>query len=352
MDIVKKYCFILLFTFSQLPLIAQNDTLVLKNSNDFQQFVNSNIHPKVLIFQEGNYFLDRPIFFENDIEIIGRSDRGVIIQATKEMNYFFRAKSSINLQNVILDGDKLVPYGIMAFGDVFMDNSTVKNLFGNRKLSGIGIRSNSSNRKITIRNSNFENITGFEDGIEGNSVGAHRGLFLKGGDIIIDRCKFLNILGEEDSDSIQIQDDKNSKSKTVISNCIFENFGKRAIKISIPNNVIKNNFFYNTNDSCYVVIGLIGSSYNFVYDNFFDAHVKLAFVSMSNSKGIDIKNNLIKANFSEENANVFYIKNVENLNVFDNVIEMKKPLINKLIRNRNKRNVELFIDSDQIKYVN
>lgn len=234
------------------------------------------------------------------MEIIG-SD-GTIIQPVEGASYnaLIIATAPLVLSGVVVDGKKMAFWGIYSTSDLSVRNCTITDFFGTQKGPGNGIRHLSEDplAMLCIENSVVKNISGYEDGVVGNYVGAHRGVLTNGGRVLIQGTRFESILGEEDADCIHIQTASNDKDgwksagNVLIDGCKFINFGKRAIKIQASDVTVNNNEIKNEDNKIYSAISIYGSR-NVVDNNLIDVANATAALTIISGNQNKVRNNTV-----------------------------------------------------------
>jgi len=152
--------------------------------------------------------------------------------------------------NGTIDGGGIAKHGINILPNsknVFIDAIEIRNTHGDNVTGSYGIRIHNGCDNVHITRSSIKNITQVEDGIEGNEVGASRGILI--GAVTrcsVKECRFENIGGFEDGDAVHVQTSQVTplgweKSYVVIANNEFYDVKKRAVKIQASNVIVIDN---------------------------------------------------------------------------------------------------------------
>lgn len=185
------------------------------------------------------------------------------------------------LQDLTLDGDNKSKWGVIVTGtasNVRIKGVEVKNLLGDTITGGKGIGVNKGASDVSITNCKFNNINAPENGVQGDSYGASRGILIEECQrITIKECFFDGIGGFEDGDCVHIQS-VSTESPTfwthaynvLIENNYFVNVKKRAVKVqasgvTVKGNYIESNYIDQTN--CPSSGVTLFGSFNTVEDN-------------------------------------------------------------------------------------
>lgn len=282
---------------------SKQDTVYAKNhetsGGTLSELIN-NAPADAVIVLEGKVYKTKQVRIPHHLTLLGQSGTKIQPLDGTIFNALIIAAHPIEIENVILDGDKRAFWGIYSTSDLSVTNVTITNFYGNDKAPGNGIRHlpESDKNRLCVINSVIENISGFNDGKVGNYIGAHRGVLTSGGNIVIQNTKFENILGEEDADCIHIQTKDDSKDSwgsagnAIIENCSFHNFGKRAIKIQASDVVVKNNKIRNEGNKIYSAISIYGSR-NIVDNNQIDVSNATAALTVISGNQNRLRNNTV-----------------------------------------------------------
>jgi hypothetical protein len=150
--------------------------------------------------------------------------------------------SSITLRDVILDGLGRVSTGFQTAGAFRMEGGAVKNITGTTLFQGIALWQRTGSTEFYVRDVLIDGVTGYENGVIGDSVGAHRAILLSGQYADIDRVVIQNLPGVEDTDAIHVYMPADPDKLWADSFARFGRVrvispGKRAMKI-VGSNVI------------------------------------------------------------------------------------------------------------------
>lgn len=187
------------------------------------------------------------------------------------LNSLINVYGVLQMSHIQIDGMEKVAWGIMAKNSLILRDVVIRNLRGTSTRPASAVRHDSGeiDSYLELYNCEIRNIKGYEDGIIGNYIGAHRGVSTTGGRIKITNSNFVDIHGSEDGDGIHVITgvDKNGnwldKGSISIRDCKFVNFGKRGIKIQGSNARIENcSFIKDTSQGIegYAAISIYGDN--------------------------------------------------------------------------------------------
>lgn len=173
--------------------------------------------------------------------------------------------------NITINGHNLVDRLLQANQYLELSGPTLKSVLGNTSFFGRLLRA-PVGCKLRVSRLTLDDVTGVEDGIEGNTPGAECGIYVESDDFIIEDITATNIGGFEDGDVIRIQlvADPSliwANVKTgVIRNIRAPEFKKRIVKYQASGGVIDGVFGTstatdpgNTKQSPYTAVELFGT---------------------------------------------------------------------------------------------
>lgn len=274
-----------------------------------------------LVFPPGSYYINS-IEVNEDVSIVGAGSGDVIFYGlgppSKPMVYVVAAR--LTIKNVILDGNDNKAFGILVYNykdSVMIGSCIIRNFYGTDSVGAIGIRIRRSEGTVEVINSSIFNINGPENGKVGDRVGANRGITLNDVyNVIIKNCYFSAIKGFEDGDCIHyIRWDKGEANKVLISNNIFTNIYKRAIKIHGNNaEIIGNKVYSFKKHASYSAISVYGD-HNKVNNNYIDLSNTVFGIQVThNNDNIISNNNIIIHKFrSRKNSAPILIKDASDV---------------------------------------
>lgn len=300
-------CFFLLASCS-FSNAQQRDTIFVKNpsvKSNLSEVINKAPNNAVVLLEAGLYLIDQ-LKITKPIKLIGRPGTKLAPTKGSLLNALIIANQPLEMDNVTIDGEGRVFWGIYSTSDLVVSNLHVMRFHGNEKAPGNGIRHIANNKRLVVKNSIIESISSFEDGKVGNYIGATRGILTSGGNVTIEGSKFREILGDEDGDCIHIQTEPDSKDewrsagKVIIESCFFESFGKRAIKIQASDVVARNNKISSKNKKIYSAISVYGSR-NVIDNNEIDVSNSTAALTIISGRKNRIRNNIVFVDREENN---------------------------------------------------
>ncbi|QNM43757.1 hypothetical protein [Shouchella clausii] len=168
------------------------------------------------------------------------------------------------VDGVIFDGNDKTGRAVVLQGDKsYVHRCTVKNVYGDESTTNtVGIHITKQANYCVIKDCAFDKLSAFENGIEGDLIGAVRAIWLQGQFAVIDNNNFLGMEGYEDADYIYVSADLKETNEypanksplvngffaetfAVITNNTFYNATKSAIKLQSSGNLIANNTLIN-----------------------------------------------------------------------------------------------------------
>ncbi|WP_346355424.1 glycosyl hydrolase family 28-related protein [Azotosporobacter soli] len=198
----------------------------------FQTAVNSLASDKWLHIPAGTYMVDE-IMLRAGAELVG-DDGAVIKSRTVGKEIFHIAVDNVTLRNLIIDGDMKRKNAIkmLEANGITIENCEIRNTYGDSVESGSWAILIKGGSNIAIQDCYFHDISGPENGVQGDSVGANRAVWSWNvASMTIMNCRFEEIRGFEDGDCIQITGENGWHSDVKIQDCNFNGFYKRAIKV-------------------------------------------------------------------------------------------------------------------------
>ncbi|MDF2722335.1 MAG: hypothetical protein K0Q59_2010 [Paenibacillus sp.] len=165
------------------------------------------------------------------------------------------SSTKIALQSFKVDAALVSKSGIVinsGCSQVTIDSVEVANVNGDTTRGGYGILLENGAANIGITGCYIHDVAGYEDGVEGNSPGASRGIHIRAAQQVrISRCLFERIDGFEDGDMIQVHGVAQTggiwnKSDVLIEGNRFIDFKKRAVKIQASGVTVRNNVITST----------------------------------------------------------------------------------------------------------
>ncbi|AWN23997.1 hypothetical protein DKM44_12785 [Deinococcus irradiatisoli] len=186
-------------------------------------------------------------------------------------------KSAV-FKDALLDGKNLISTGILANGNVRFEGGGIVNIQGTSTVSAYGIQQGSASTYAVVKGAQFSGYSGYEDGVIGNSIGAHRALLFQGTGGKVDDCDFYGIGGFEDGDAVQFQTSTDASlvwtpARGKVLNSRFWDIKKRAIKAQASDVEIRGCFFGSTNldpnTAVFAAVNIFGSRCK-VSDNQFE----------------------------------------------------------------------------------
>lgn len=330
---------ILIFCFLSVQIFANElvkDTVYVKKEtkdnslNDYIEIYDNN---KTILVLEGDTYVVKPINIRNGIKIISTKKSTIQIDSKVKSYTLIQTSGALELENIILDGMEKVSIGIYSSSKVKLVDSEIRNIKGTSKRGGVGLRHNHKNPEdsLVVIRSKFHNMKSYEDGKIGNNIGSTRAIYTNGGKVFISNSEFKDILGEEDADCIHIQTKSNnvlsweSAGIAEIRNNIFENFGKRAIKIQASDVLIKDNFIDSKFQKISSGISIYGSN-NQIRNNIITLIEGMSAININSGTNNILEDNLIDISNSSEDMKVWgvVLKDENVAKLINNEIYSKK----------------------------
>lgn len=302
------------------------------NNRTLNQVVSEYDNGTTVLILESAQYVTPQIKIKVGVEISSENGSIIIPDSSSSMTSLIKASAPLTLDNIVLDGNNIIAWGIYTTSSLEINNSFVQCFYGDSKTPANGIRHvpDSKNEDLIILNTIFRYISSYEDGIVGNYVGATRGVLSSGGNIIIKNNTFIDIQGKEDSDCIHIQTDKSdsiewkSAGRVKIIQNDFQNFGKRAIKIQASDVFVSDNTVFSDESQIYAGISIYGSNNSIINNTISLAN---ATAGITITSGVD---NLIKDNtidllrvLPENKVWGIVLNNKDNANIVNNSLKTR-----------------------------
>jgi pectate lyase len=250
----------------------------------FQKALASLTGGQILRVPAGVYNVNQ-LMLPSSVVIAG--DKGAVLQGTTAgETVLIIGAHNVILCGLTIDGNRKSKQAIKINAnsyDIHIEKCEIKNTYGDEKSGSWAVSMLKGGKNITIRDCYFHDISGPENGIDGDNVGANRAILAFDVEsMAIVNCTFAEIRGFEDGDCIQISaaatadDNKWKYSDVTIRDCTFKSFYKRAIKVQasgvkIVHNTITANPAANPEEHFQAAISIFGG------DNVIDSNTIVLF---------------------------------------------------------------------------
>ena len=270
-----------------------------------------------LVFSKEDYVINEPLIIPNGINI---DLNGATIQAETIGMTVLKLSGNNTITNGVIDGNNKALTCIEVEDgsqDCNISGVEIMGAFGNTSRGGYGVHIRNNTKRINITDCFIHDIGGFEDGIEGNMVGANRGITVNETEQTkIENCTFDNISGFEDGDAIHVQTTAHPKkiwlkSDVKIINNTFANVYKRAVKIQASGCVVEGNTItsdFQDNINCPVAGVSVFGSDNSIIRNSINFKRSVFGIEIAQGENNTIENNnvlvdVLKLHPNARNAN-------------------------------------------------
>lgn len=276
-----------------------------------------NIGGGTVLIPNGTYDYYDDIVFPPGVGVTGATRESTLRAMARNVTLVFEGKQSIN--NLIVDGNDVTGWLLRIKGSqTNITNNTFKNVYGDKTTEntvGVMIEKNAFN--CVVDSNDFRNLSAYQDNIEGNLIGAVRGVWSRGKYTTIKNNRFHDMEYGEDSDYVYLSGDlmpygeypftENpltngyySELYSVVENNVFYGSSKSPIKIQASACSIANN-------TIYCIEGFTG----------------YAFRTYSSRENI-FKDNYIYLSNSEFLRDVVQVQYTQNTTLDNNVIQTRK----------------------------
>ncbi|WP_346355435.1 right-handed parallel beta-helix repeat-containing protein [Azotosporobacter soli] len=206
-----------------------------------QTALNSLKSGQVLHIPAGTYKVTQIIVPAN-AAMLG-DDGAIILGGENGGGIFNIASDHVTMTNLIIDGAMKRKTAVKNDNANYttLEKCEIRNTMGDMTMGSWAILVKGGSN-ISIANCSFHDISGPENGIGGDNIGANRAVFawnVKSMSIL--NSIFTKISGFEDGDGIHITGDNGWISDVTIQGCTFSDFYKRAVKVQASGVKIINN---------------------------------------------------------------------------------------------------------------
>jgi len=270
------------------------------NTEIIQNLIDSK---KSIYIPKGIFRVTKLIIDNKNIKIRGRGTLKCNSKLYNNLSFIY-IDSPATIDGITIDGNKKTRQAIeINSQNVAVKNCEIKNVYAlNSEDSAIGLATYKG--KVTIQNCHFHHIYAEPNNKLSDSAGASRAIIVGEYDqediedlTIIKDCNFYLIQGEE-GDCIQ-SEAKSSKTvkALLIENCKFNDFSRRAIKLSASNATIKGCTITNHSNykNLFSAVSAFGSNVKIV-DNTIDTYYADGIELGNDDVDIVVSDYLIKNN--------------------------------------------------------
>lgn len=211
-----------------------NDTTAIQNA------INDNPNSEILL-QNGTFKITGALNLLSTRTLAGSN--ATLKYSSASCGVMINCSSNVAIEGLVINGNNQATFGIEVTNGtkyVYISNCELLNFAGNSTTAANAIDIRDTCSDISIVETKIHDVDGGGNGVQGDSIGANRLIYIQGVTrMLIDHCEFYNIGPWEDGDCIQVQ--ASGTSDVTIRSCKFYNFMKRAIKIQASGVVATNN---------------------------------------------------------------------------------------------------------------
>jgi len=234
-----------------------NDTVALQKAINYA----SDRKKVKVILPKGNYVVDF-LTIPKNIYLEGNKDANIVASKKRYSSFISISGENIELHGININGENRRSIGLnirQKSNNIKIYGCSIGNINSTYLETTAGIRIEGNTKDILIQNNIIDGISNTPNGVQGDSVGTSRGIWIsksskevEPSQIKIHKNTIRNIQTREDGDGISVQG-WHRKVDVTISNNFFESCAKRAIKIMSPGVLIKDNKIINsyTHDADY-----------------------------------------------------------------------------------------------------
>jgi len=227
-----------------------NDTVSLQKAINYA----SDKKKVKVILPKGNYVVDFLIIPKN-IYLEGNREASIVASKKRYSSFISISGENIELHGININGKNRRSIGLNIMqnsNNIRIYGCYIGNINSTYLETTAGIKIEGNTKDILIQNNIINRISNTPNGVEGDSAGTSRGIWIRRSSkeveplkIKIHKNTIRNIQTREDGDGIAVQGWHRNVDVT-ISNNFFESCAKRAIKIMSPGVLIKNNKIINS----------------------------------------------------------------------------------------------------------
>ncbi|MHB9139619.1 MAG: right-handed parallel beta-helix repeat-containing protein, partial [Victivallaceae bacterium] len=213
-----------------------DDTTAIQNA------INANPNSEILL-KDGTFKITGTLTLKSGRVLKG--ENATLLYSSASCGNMITCESNVDIIDLAINGNNQAITGIhIADGKkyIFVLNCELYNFAGNSAAPAFAVNIRDNCSDISIVSTKIHDIDGGGNGIQADTIGANRAVYIRGVTrTLIDHCEIYNIGPWEDGDAIQVQ--ASGASDVTIRSCKIHNFMKRAVKlqatgVSVVNNIV------------------------------------------------------------------------------------------------------------------
>jgi len=318
------------------------------DKTDNTEIIQNLINSKKSVYIPKGVFRVKKLVINNDYTRIFGEGTLKCYKKLSPQSPFIAINSPVTIDDITINGDNKTSKAVeIDAQNVVINNCEIKNVYASKRDdNAIGLATYKG--KVTIKNCHFHHIYAESNHKLSDSTGASRAIIVGAYDDIdikdlttIKGCKFYLITGEE-GDCIQAQAKSADIEKAIlIEDCNFNDFSRRAIKLSASNGTVKNCVIKNQSNykNLFSAISAFGNNITII-DNIIDTYY---------ANGLELGNDdvdFVATDYNIKNNNIVNYKEPNNNNESYGIIAMNLSdcsIINNTIHRRDKEDSAIIV---------